>query len=417
MNTRQNEIVVIGAGPYGLAAAAQLRAAGASVRAIGRPMSFWKENMPKGMWLRSPWSASHIGHPRSPLSLDEYERTRGTRLARPVPLSDFVAYGQWFQQRTVPDVDERRVDRVDALRPGFRVHFEDGDQIECGRVIVAAGIANFAWTPPLFEGVPQDLARHSSAHADLTRFRNARVAVIGGGQSAFESAVLLHEAGANVELLMRGPAIHWVGRATRKGMLGRVMFDRTDVGPAFMSHLIARPRFLREFPRSFQREAMRRALAPGASLWLRPRSAGMRVTTGRQVTAVAPSEGRLLLTLDDGSVREVDHAVLATGYRVELRRLAFLPASLLAQIRSVESHPVLGPGLESSVPGLHFLGAPAAYSFGPLVRFVAGTHFASTALTRSIVGTRRRGTMRAPDALGQAVLAGSPIKRGAESLE
>jgi len=32
------------------------------------------------------------------------------------------------------------------------------------------------------------------------------------------------------------------------------------------------------------------------------------------------------------------------------------------------------------VPGLHFLGAPAALSYGPLMRFVAGTGYASAAL-------------------------------------
>jgi hypothetical protein len=122
----------------------------------------------------------------------------------------------------------------------------------------------------------------------------------------------------------------------------------------------------------------------------------MRVTTGRHVTAVAPANG-LLLTLDDGTTREVHHVLLATGYRVELRRYAFLAPALVAQVRSVAGYPVLGPGLESSVPGLHFLGAPAAHSFGPLVRFVAGTQFAATALARSVTGARSHVLTRTPD--------------------
>lgn len=50
----------------------------------------------------------------------------------------------------------------------------------------------------------------------------------------------------------------------------------------------------------------------------------------------------------------------------------FLSGGLLNHVRSVDGYPQLGFGLESSIPGLHFLGAPAAWSFGPLLRFVSG---------------------------------------------
>lgn len=393
MSARSGDIVILGAGPYGLAAAAQLRAAGANVRTFGSPMSFWKRNMPRGMMLRSPWGASHIGDPLSGLSLEEFQRERGAPITRPVPLADFVEYGRWFQQHAVPDIDERHVELVEGVTSGFRVTLQDGERIECGRVVVAAGIADFAWTPPEFERISPHLASHSSAHSDLAPFANTRIAVIGGGQSAFESAVLLHEAGADVELIMRAPNIHWVGRAPRKGLVGKLLFHRTDVGPAGVSHVVARPHFLRRLPSSLQREAMRRSLAPGASTWLRPRSTGMRITTGRAVSEVAAANG-VVLKLDDGTARSVDHVLLATGYRVDLRRYSFLAPSLLARVHVVDGYPTLGAGLESSVAGLHFLGAPAARSFGPLVRFVAGTQFASAALARRITAAQGPGTRR-----------------------
>jgi pyridine nucleotide-disulfide oxidoreductase len=388
MNLRSPDVLVIGAGPYGLAATAHLRGAGANVHTVGAPMSFWKQHMPKGMKLRSPWGASHIADPTSAHTLDAFERARGTPISRPVPLADFVAYGHWFQERNAPEVDPRRVERVEAVDRGFRVLLEDGEQIDPSRVVVAAGIATFAWRPPEFDAVPPDFVTHSSEHADLARFAGKRVVVVGGGQSAFESAVLLKETGADVELIMRAPHIRWVGRATRRGLLGRILFDRTDVGPAFVSHFIARPTLLRRSPRRVQRDVMRRALAPGASLWLRPRSDGITITTGRHVTGLTRSNGHLQLTVDDGSAREVDHVLLATGYRVDVRRYPFLAPALLAGVRSVDGYPDLGEGLESSVAGLHFLGAPAAHSFGPLVRFVSGTEFSARALTRYVTNAR-----------------------------
>lgn len=397
MNTRSVDVVVIGAGPYGLAAAAQLRRAGVDVHVLGRPMSFWKEHMPKGMWLRSRWDASHIGEVRTDLSLDAFEDARGAAITRPVPLVDFIAYAQWFQDRAVPEIDPRQALRIEPLAPGFRVVTEDNEPIDCTRVVVAAGIAAFAHRPPEFGELPLDLASHSSEQRDLGVFSGRRVAVIGGGQSAIESAVLLHEAGATVEVIMRAPTQHWVGRATRTGPLGRLFFDRTDVGPALVSHLIARPRLLQRMPARVRANVMRRSLTPGASLWLRPRIGDVIVTTGRHVVSAARSNGHLRLRLDDETAREVDHALLATGYRVDARRYGFLGPRLLGALRCVDGHPVLDQGLESSVPGLHFLGAPAGRSFGPLLRFVAGTEFASRALVRSIVPRRAVAAEQSPE--------------------
>jgi pyridine nucleotide-disulfide oxidoreductase len=383
VSQRTHDVIVIGCGPYGLAAAAHLRGAGVDVHVLGSPMSFWTTQMPKGMCLRSPWSASHIGEPKGPLSLHAFERVRGARLRRPIPISDFIAYGHWFRQMAVPNVDERHVDRLERLDGGFRVRLGDGDVLECRRLVVAAGISPFAARPAVFDGLPPDSASHSSDHADLTRFAGDRVAVIGGGQSAIESAALLHEGGAETELIMRGRHIRWVGRAPREGVIGRFLFDRTDVGPALLSHFVARPMWVRRTPASVLRAVTRSALEPGGSLWLRKRMQDVLVTFGRHVIDATVSNRHVILRLDDGSAREVDHVLLATGYRVDIERYRFLTPELLAQVRRVEGHPVLDTGFQSSVPGLHFIGAPATHSFGPLVRFVSGTEFAARALVRA----------------------------------
>ena len=388
MSRRSSDTIIIGAGPYGLAAAARLRQHGADVRQFGVPMSFWQQHMPKGMWLRSIWGASHIGGPASTLSLDQFERERGVPIKRPVPISDFIAYGNAFRERASLEIDPRSVDRVEASSGGFDVVLDDGETVSGKRVVVAAGIASFASRPSEFDDLPLELASHSSDHADLGRFASKRVAVVGGGQSAMETAVLLSESGAEVELIMRVPQVRWVGRATRKGLLGHMFFHRTDVGPALVSHLVARPTLLRRLPLIAQREATQRSLRAGASLWLRPRSDGVRITTGRQVREAVRTNGHLRLGLDDASVREVDHVVLATGYKVDVRRYRFLTPALLAGLRTANGYPVLDEGLQSSIPGLHFLGAPSVNTFGPVVRFVSGTEFTAGALARKVTGAR-----------------------------
>ncbi len=393
------DAVVIGAGPYGLAVAGELRRAGANAHVFGEPMSFWMRHMPKGMCLRSSYPASTIGDPRSEHSLDAFARELGRRVPRPVPLDDFIAYGHWFQARAVPDVDRRSVTRVEARDGGFRLTLADGEPVEARRVVVAGGIAPFAARPAVFDGLPPDLASHSVDHTEPARFAGRRVVVIGGGQSAIETAVLLQENGADVEVVMRSHHFQWVGRAPREGLIGPLLFDRTDVGPAVISHMVAHPMFLRRLPRAVQRDSIRRALAPGASLWLRPRLRDLVISKGRHVTAVAVRDGRLDLRIDDGSTRTVDHALLATGYRVDIRRYPYLSPELVARVRLVDGHPILDTGLQTSVPGLYFVGAPAMYSFGPLLRFVSGTEFAARMLTRHAT----RGADPAWSANGRAV--------------
>src|SRR5205807_590649 len=88
----------------------------------------------------------------------------------------------------------------------------------------------------------------------------------------------------------------------------------------------------------------------------------------------------LRLDMDDGTSRHVDHALLATGYRIDVSRYQFLSEELIRQVRSRQGYPDLRAGFEASVPGLHFLGAAAALSFGPILRFVCGTRYAQRRL-------------------------------------
>jgi len=384
------QVVVIGAGPYGLAAAAHLRAAGIQTHVFGEAMEFWAKQMPEGMMVRSVWEASHISDPRRALTLDAYVREKGLRLPRPMPLSDFIQYGRWFQQQVVPDLDVRRVAAVELAPRGFRVVLEDGQTIRAGRVVVATGIAKFCRRPPLFDGLPPELASHTSDHSQLSRFRGKSVAVIGGGQSGLESAALLHELGAAVEVIARQPRIRWLDQQltwlkSRANPLRRALYPPSDVGPPGLNWICATPALFRRLPRSTQEWVAYRSIRPAGSGWLVPRLRAVPIATSRQVTAARDAGGDAVdLRLDDGSHRRVNHVLLATGYRVDISRHAFLGPDVLRGLRMVDGYPELGPGLESSVRGLHFMGAPAARSFGPVNRFVSGTVWAAPALARAI---------------------------------
>ncbi len=144
------EVAVIGAGPYGLAAAAHLKSAGVGARIFGRTMSFWREHMPAGMRLRSPWIATHIADPGQRFSLDAFAQLTALAPQDQLPIERFVQYGDWFQRRAVPDLDTRKVLRVENAETGFRLALDDGEVVGARRVVVAMGLAHQDFRPPQF---------------------------------------------------------------------------------------------------------------------------------------------------------------------------------------------------------------------------------------------------------------------------
>ena len=387
MHSPSCNVTVIGAGPYGLSAAAYLRAAGVEKRIFGETMSFWEQQMPAGMCLRSSWDASHIADPKNEFTLDAYRDQNGNHIGKPIPLDRFVGYGQWFQRKAVPDLERRHVRGVDLDPRGFKVSLADGEEFVSKRVVLAAGISTFAVRPRVFEGIPAALASHSTEQKDLSIFKGKKIAIIGGGQSALESAALLKAQGIESEVIARNDHLNWVGlhvKLHRLGLLSRLMYSKCDVGPAGISRLVALPHLFRTLPRGLQDRTAYRAIRPAGAGWLQPRLTEVPITLGRKVIAATPTDSQLHLKLDDGSERVVDHALLATGFRVDISRYGLLSPAILQQLKIAEGYPVLKRGLESSVAGLHFLGKPASRSFGPLLCFVSGTEFASNELIAGI---------------------------------
>ena len=386
------DIAIIGAGPHGLAAAAHLRRAGIDCVVFGDPMSFWR-GMPAGMLLRSNWTATCIAEYEGPLSLDSFCAARNIALSRPVPLTSFIEYGLWVQEQVAPDVDRRRVERVSLDGAGFVLELSDGESTRAGRVVVAAGIAGFENRPSILAGLPPELATHTSEHDDFGRFKGQQVLVVGGGQSALESAALMRESGADVEVAVRADRINWLHGGKYHRTLGRfapLFYAPTDVGPLGMSRVVGAPGLFTRLPRRAQDAMAHRSIRPAGAEWLRARLVDIPLVMGATVTAAVPDGSRLRVELSDGATRVVDHLLFGTGYRVDIAKYPFLDPALVRGVRTDDGYPILGRGMESTVRGLHFLGAPAARSVGPIMRFVSGGWFGARSLTAGI----RRGRGR-----------------------
>jgi cation diffusion facilitator CzcD-associated flavoprotein CzcO len=367
---------VIGAGPYGLSVAAHLQARAVPTQVFGQPMESWHK-MPARMKLKSVWSASSLAGPEGALSLDAFCDATGSVAEEPIPLAFFIRYAHWFQEMAVPEIDRVSVECLRAQGDGFHLALSDGRTLTAARVVVAVGVREFAFIPQFALGLPEHTVSHTGEHIDFSRFRDRRVAVIGAGQSALESAALLADEGADVEVIARGPIL-WINRALyhRGGPVRRLLYPPSDVGPPGLNWLCGAPMLMRQLPTAVRMQIERRAVRPAGAQWLRPRVEGkLPLTPFTEVVEAERNGGGLRLRLSDGSSREVDHLLMGTGYRPNAARIPFLDPSTSEMIYQRGGFPVLNQWFESSVPGLHFVGGLAGRTFGPICRFVAGARF------------------------------------------
>jgi cation diffusion facilitator CzcD-associated flavoprotein CzcO len=383
--------VVIGAGPYGLTVAAHLRHRGVPTVVLGPQMAFW-HGMPAGMFLKSSWSASSLSDPAGAFRLDNYVADAGIMAPQPIPLALFNDYCAWFQRNAVGPVDEACVTSLHRNAAGFEVELTDGRVVDAGRVVVATGIGQFAHLPAFADGLPPQRVTHTLAVNDPDRWRGATVAVVGAGQSALESAALLHEAGASVEVIARGPIL-WVSRRLYRlhPVFRHLLYAPSDVGPAGVSRVVDRQLLVHRLPTAARRSLTRRSVRPAGATWLKPRVDGVvRLTPHTAVLEATASQRGVRLRLGDGSTRELDHLVLGTGYRARVDRLDFFSPELRDSLETVNGLPRLNRWFESSVPRLHFVGALAEHNFGALCRFVAGAGAAGRQVSARAGASLRR---------------------------
>lgn len=392
------DLLVVGAGPYGLSIASHAAADGLSVRVLGRPMASWRDHMPRGMFLKSePW-ASNLSDPQGRWRLDAFCAFRGlpARHAEPLPLEVFAEYGLWFARNAVPPVDERTVTRLATGAGGFEAVTEDGETLGARTVALAVGVLPFTEIPAPLRHLSPALVSHSSHHAGLDRFRGQDVIVVGGGQAALETAALLAEQGTRVRVLARADRLCWndVPPPWERPWWRAAQSPHSGLGPGWRNWFYAeRPGLYRRLPERTRTRVAAGALGPAGAWWVRERvERRVEVLLGREiVTAREVPDGLRLETADRrGGTRTLHtgHVIAATGFRATRDRLRLLSPELRTLLATgADGAPQVGPEFESSHPGLFLAGLITAAGFGPAMRFVHGAAFTAGTLVR---GVRRR---------------------------
>ena len=377
----QVQLLVIGAGPYALSIAALARERGIGSVVLGRPMGFWRDNMPEGMFLRSgpDWhldgAAVH--------TLEAYLEDQGIRPGEvdPIPIGVFLDYAAWFKRAKGIEVREEFVDTLVKADGRFEATLRSGERIRADAVVAAPGIRHYASVPGWASSLPPGLAAHT---CDLVRFDDmagARVLIIGGRQSAYEWAALIREHGAaRIDIVHR----HDIPR------FERVSWKFVD---AHVEQTIAVRGYWRNLPKSEQDAVARRFWEVGRltlEYWLTPRLArdGIHRWPGTEVVEVTPAgDDELRVLLSNGTGLAVDRVVFGSGYRAELTKVPYL-AGVLKHVKVSNGFPVLDEAFQTSLDGLYVTGFSATQDFGPFFGFVKGSPAAATLIVRDLLSRR-----------------------------
>jgi len=390
------DVVVVGAGPYGLSISAHLLGKGLRVATFGKPLYFWSNHMPKGMLLRSYWWATSLSDPEGNHSIARYFEEKGITPVDPLPGATIVDYGKWFQKRAVPAVDETYVTNITRKNDRYLVTLEDGRVVEGKAVVVAPGLHYYVYSPEEYAHMPATLVSHSSDHYDLSKFAGQKVAVIGGGQGALETAALLNEcATPDVQVIMRD-ALHWLRSSNSQipAWLRAIRAPQAGMGNGWMNVLLEKfPYVLHSMSRARKDIMFDTTHGPAGAEWLKPRILGKVVVKEHvRVEKVEAVNNKARLTLSNSEVLDFDHVILGTGYRTDVKGLPMLDQDLKDSLQTHRGSPVLNSWFESNVPGLYFAGFTSGRSFGPFYRFVVGTDAAArrvaAALAKQLAGVR-----------------------------
>lgn len=370
---RETDFLIIGAGPFGLSMAAYAKHYNIDHLVVGRPMDFWKSNMPKGMFLRSglDW---HLD-PLETHTLEKYLEVKkiSPDAVQPIPVDFYLDYVEWFmEQKGLKPFEDfvKQLNWSSGKQRPFEANLETGETIQARNVLLAIGFRYFKNIPEeLTQIIPKGRFSHTCDLVEFDSLKGKRCLIIGGRQSAFEWTALIHEAGA--------AAVHVSQRQETPSFTKsdwswtEQMIKGLDKDPGSFRKLS--PEKKEEINQRFWSEG-RLKLEPW--LWPRINKETIRIWPKTEIVKCDSSTiNELEITLSTGQKLVVDHVVFATGYKVNMENVPFLSGgNILDKMDKKDSFPVLDEHFQSSIPGLFITSMPATRDFGAFFAFTVSVN-------------------------------------------
>lgn len=377
VETVKTDVLIIGAGPYGVSLAYDLYRRKVPFQVVGKAFSLWFDHLVPGIQLRSDWRASQLYSRDGHLDIDRYLRMHyspkkaySVKQGR-VPSALFQDYLRWVLTELPFKVVDERILELHQDGSDFVAQTSSGGELRARRVVCATGIESHRNLPRELASLPAVV--HGWNTSEYCSMKNHRLLVVGGGQSAAEAIACLGDSNQ----------ITWVHRSPL----------------VFFSEPINLPKPL--FDLALRLSAIFYRLPRGARSLLGRRFLESTITPDLESTVMRKSISRLQMDVADlglmvGGPERVysqqlneafDKVIACTGYRYALSTIRFLSRDLLRRIASLHQVPVLNRHYETSLKNLYMVGGIAEPTHGPAQRFMFGCRDATRTVGAALAGS------------------------------
>jgi thioredoxin reductase (NADPH) len=182
-STELSDVVVVGAGPSGLAAAVYGASEGLTVLVL-------EKNAPGGQAGSSSRIENYLGFPNG---------ISGQELSNRA----FVQAEKFGAHIAIA----RSAQGLQASHPRYTIEFDNGGSARGRTIIIAAGSRYRKLDLPNLAQFEGSGVYYGATHVEATVCRDDEVVVVGGGNSAGQAAVFLSANAKHVYLVMRGPCL------------------------------------------------------------------------------------------------------------------------------------------------------------------------------------------------------------------
>lgn len=354
-----HDVVIVGGGQSGLGAAfGLLRERVSNILVIDECAEGFEgpwDTYARMITLRTPKSLTSIDLGVPSLTFRAWWEAQhgeaGWEALDKIPRRAWMDYLRWYRRVLgLPVRNQTRLTLIEPLGDGtHRLQIEGQPPLLARKVVLATGIHGGGhWHTPAMikERLPRQRYAHTSAAIDYAALKGKRIAILGGGASAFDNAQhALAEGVAEVHVFLRRPTfprVNPIRFMEASGLIGRFAALGDEAKYAAMASFFAR----NQPPTN---DTFTRAAAwPGFHLHL-----------GSPWTDVSATPDGVLVTTPQG-VHSFEFLVMSTGLvtdpalRPELSLVAgdiacwrdrFTPPAEIAN-PVIDVHPYLGPGFE-----------------------------------------------------------------------
>jgi len=360
------EVLVVGAGPYGIGVAQELWSRGCESLVVGDPFATWREHTPDAMLLRSDPKASGIYAPDQRYDFPGYLRRGGPPPRGPIPVTRFREYLEWVVEEAPFALQRDLVVRLARTERGFAADLAAGGRLEARKVVLATGLGGHTFRPAALAALPPERVLHSWQVPEVQALAGERVLVVGGGQSAAEAVDDLRHRNRESWLLRRPPFFF------REPLRVPSPLFKTFLA-AYGALYLLPPAVLRRLSAAIFRTTISPYLARA---WNDP--AVERLEADVEALGLGFAGGEI----QSAAGGRWDRVVAATGYRTRVDGLPYLSEELAAELGGPEAVPAPDARFESAVPGLFLVGCLAEKTWGPAMRFILGSRQAARAIGR-----------------------------------